>query len=43
MLQVSYLEFSKIDFFFVLVMTSTIFHFVADIPGTKNINFMMLK
>ena len=34
MLEVGYLEFSKIEIF-VVVMTSSIFHFVADAPGTK--------
>ena len=38
MLQVGYLEFSKIEIF-VVVMTLSIFHFVANTPGTKHINF----
>ena len=38
MLQVGDLEFSKIEIF-VVVMTSLVFHFVADTPGAKNIYF----
>ena len=38
MLRDGRLEFSKIKTF-VLVMTSSVFHFVADTPGTKKNNF----